>query len=63
MTKRELYESKIRALKQWMFLLMNYPEDDLGLPRNQSRRDAINEALDEMNHYRELIKSLDNEEA
>jgi len=31
MTDKEFYESKIRALKQWIFLLMNYPEDDLGL--------------------------------
>lgn len=61
MTKREFYESKIRALKQWMFLLMNYPEHDLGLPRGQSRRQAINEALDEMIYYRELLKSLDEE--
>lgn len=62
MTNRELYESKVRALKQWMFLLMNYPEHDLGLPRGQSRRDAINEALDEMIHYRELLKNLDHED-
>lgn len=41
---------------------MNYPEHDLGLPRGQSRRDAINEALDDMIHYRELLKSLKNEE-
>jgi len=62
MTKQEFYLAKIRAQKQWVFILTNYPNDeDLGLHVGQTREDAINEALDIINHYRELIQSLDNE--
>ncbi len=61
MTEQEFYESKIRALKQWLFLLMNYPEDDLGLPEGLSKHDALDNALDQINYYRKLLKELDNE--
>ena len=61
MTEKEFYESKIRALKQWIFLLMNYPENDLGLPKDISKHEALDNALDEINYYRKSIKLLDNE--
>ncbi len=38
MNDLEFYESKIRAIKQWMFLLMNYPEHDLGLPQKSNAK-------------------------
>jgi len=62
MTKQEFYLAKIRVQKHWVFILTNYPNDeDLGLKKGQTREDAINEALDIINYYRELIQSLDNE--
>lgn len=63
MTSKEFYESKIRALKQWIFLLMNYPEDDLGLPKGMSKREALDNALDEINYYRNLIKLMEDDES
>ncbi len=42
-------------------MLVNLSDEELQLPRNTSKQDALNEALDEIRYIRKQIKRIDNE--
>jgi len=63
MTKRKLLVQKINAEKQWLQLSTNnqYSDEELGLPKNMTRRQAVDESLDQLIKFRNQLKKLDNE--
>lgn len=61
MKELEILKRKIAYQKQWLWMLMNLSDDELQLPRNTSRQDALNEALDEIIYLRKEFKKLKNE--
>ena len=50
MTQKELHASKIKAEKQWIWMLMNYEDEDLKLPYGQTRQEAIDISLDYLSY-------------
>jgi len=42
---------------------MNLSDDELQLPKNQTKQEAINKALDKLNLYLEELKKLRNEKS
>lgn len=42
-------------------MLVNLTDEELQLPRNTSKQDALNEALDEIRYIRKKIKKIENE--
>jgi hypothetical protein len=64
MTDRELLRQKINAEKQWLSVLTDnrYSNEELGLPKQMTRRQAIDESLDQLVKFRNQLKQLDNEE-
>ncbi len=42
-------------------MLINLSDEELKLPRNTTRQDAIDEALDDINYYNKILNKLTNE--
>lgn len=42
-------------------MLVNLSDEELNLPRNTSRQDAIDKALDDINYYDKILEKLENE--
>lgn len=62
MNKVEILKRKIAYQKQWLWMLVNLSDEELQLPRNISRQDALNDALDEINYYNRILEKLKNEQ-
>ena len=61
MDEIEILKKKIALQKQWLWMLVNLPEEELQLPKNTSKQDALNEALDNINYYNSELEKLKNE--
>ena len=63
MTKRELLLAQIKTEKQWLKMLTNsnITEEELGLPKHISRRQAIDDSLDRIISYKEQLNQIDDE--
>jgi len=63
MNRLEIILRRIEIQKNWLWLLMNLSDDELQLPKNQTKQEAINKALDKLNLYLEELKKLRNEKS
>jgi len=61
MTRLEILLRRIEFQKQWLWLLMNLSDKDLQLSTNQTKQEAIDEALEKLNFYLRELKKLRNE--
>jgi len=56
MTELEILKRKVELQKQWLWMLMNIPDDELGLPKGQTKQEAVNLALDRLKALLILIR-------
>lgn len=61
MTEKELLAAKIKAAKNWLWLLTNSSDENLNLPFGLSKEEAINDALDELRYLMQKHKNFDDE--
>lgn len=61
MNEIEILRRRLIFQKQWLWMLVNLSDEELQLPRNISKQDALNEALDEIRYIRKKIKKIENE--
>ena len=63
MTKREieLLKQKVVTEKQWLWMLINLKEDELGLPKYSSKQKEIDESLDRINEILTILKKVKDE--
>ena len=57
MNNFELIKRKIEIQKQWLWMLVNLSDEELQLPKGQSRKLAKNKALDKL---KQLLNELEN---
>ena len=57
MTELEILKRKVEIQKQWLWMLTNMSDEDLGLPKGQTRQEAIDIALDNLRNLLALIKN------
>jgi len=43
-------------------MLVNLSDEELQLPRNTTRQDALNNALDDINYYNGILEKIKNEQ-
>ena len=61
MTRLEILLRRIEIQKQWLWLLMNLSDEELQLSASQTKREAIDEALDKLNSFLQELKKIRNE--
>jgi len=62
MDRIEILKRKIAYQKQWLWMLVNLSDEELQLPRNTTRQDALNNALDDINYYNGILEKIKNEQ-
>ncbi len=61
MTKLEIVKRKIAIEKEWLWMLTNLPDEDLLLPKNMNKREAVDESLEVLKALFVELKNLTNE--
>jgi len=56
MKELEIILRKIALEKQWLWMLINLSDEELQLPRNLTRQNAIDESLDKISYLLKRAK-------
>jgi len=58
MTELEVLKKKVEIQKQWLWMLMNMSDEELALPKGQTKQKAIDKSLERLKQLLELIRKL-----
>lgn len=59
MDELEIVKRRIALEKQWLWMLIHLTDEDLQLPRNMTRQEAIDEALDKISLLLKIAKKYE----